>query len=320
MSAFEKTLIGKSPEYVSVLRAARIVAATDVTVLILGESGVGKELLAKAIHGESRRAGNPLITINCAALPETLAESELFGHRRGAFTGAVSDQPGRAQAADGGTLFLDEVGELPLPMQSKLLRFIETGEIQPVGELTNRKVDVRVISATNRDLYAEVKAGRFREDLYYRLHVVPLELPPLRERTEDLDVLLKELTLRLSKDHGLAPPSFAAETLRTLRRYPWPGNVRELRNLCERLVVLFSGQEIEPENLPPEFHTGHDRRSVVEELFGILEAGMGLEDLEVQLIRQALSKSRGNRSRAARLLGLSRDTLLYRMKKYAIAV
>lgn len=320
MSAFEKTLIGKSPEYVSVLRAARIVAATDVTVLILGESGVGKELLAKAIHGESRRAGKPLITINCAALPESLAESELFGHRKGAFTGAVSDQSGRVQAADGGTLFLDEVVELPLSMQSKLLRFIETGELQAVGAPSNRKVDVRVISATNRDLYSEVKAGRFREDLYYRLHVVPLELPPLRERVGDLDILLKEMTLKLSRDYGLVPPSFAGEALKVLRRYPWPGNVRELRNLCERLVVLFSGREIGPENLPPEFHSGHDKKSVVEELLGILEAGMGLEELEIQLIRQALSKSRGNRSKAARLLGLSRDTLLYRMKKYAIAV
>lgn len=320
MSAFEKTLIGKSPEYVSVLRAARVVAATDVTVLIRGESGVGKELLAGAIHKESRRAGKPLITINCAALPESLAESELFGHRKGAFTGAVSDQSGRVQAADGGTLFLDEVGELPLSMQSKLLRFIETGELQAVGAPSNRKVDVRVISATNRDLYSEVKAGRFREDLYYRLHVVPLELPPLRERVGDMDILLKEMTLKLSRDHGLVPPSFAGEALKVLRRYPWPGNVRELRNLCERLVVLFSGREIGPENLPPEFHSGHDKKSVVEELLGILEAGMGLEELEIQLIRQALNKSRGNRSKAARLLGLSRDTLLYRIKKYSIAV
>lgn len=316
MNAFEPSLQGKSPELQAVIQAAQIVAATDVTVLIHGESGTGKELLAQALHASSRRSHKPFITINCAALPEALAESELFGHKRGAYTGAVSDCQGRVQAANGGTLLLDEIGELPLAIQAKLLRLLENGECQAVGETHPAKSDVRIIAATNRDLYAEVKAGRFREDLYYRLAVVPLELPPLRERHGDIPLLLTFLSQQAASRHGLQVPRFSPAAIALLQRHPWPGNVREMRNLCERLTILLPGKTIEPENLPPELRnplagiSGNARASLL--------GGIGLEDMEVEMIRQALGKTQGNRSRAARLIGISRDKLLYRMKKYAI--
>jgi DNA-binding NtrC family response regulator len=311
MNAFD-SLLGEAPEFQAVIRSAQVVAATDATVLVLGESGTGKELLAEAIHRAGRRATGPFVTINCAALPEALAESELFGHARGAFTGAVAQSTGRIGAAQGGTLFLDEIGELPLALQAKLLRFLESGEAQAVGETTVRRVDARVIAATHRDLYAEVQAGRFRADLFYRLNVIPLELPPLRERTGDLPLLLSALTERLAAHHGLCAPRFQPETITLLQRYEWPGNVRELRNFCERMVVLLSGRPIAPENLPAEIRrslSGEGRRPV---------GGMHLFDVEQQMLRQALDQTGGNRSQAARLLGISRDTFLYRLKKYAI--
>ena len=317
MNAFDKTLLGQSPEFRAVVRSAQIAAATDVTVLVLGESGTGKELLARAVHDESKRRERPFVTINCAALPESLAESELFGHRKGAFTGAVSDQPGRIRAADGGTLFLDEVGELPASIQAKLLRFLESGEIQAVGESTVHRVDVRILTATHRDLYTQVKEGRFREDLYYRLNVVPLELPSLSHRTGDIRLLLNRLTTSLANQYGLELPRYSAQTLSALDQYRWPGNVRELRNFCERMVVLFNGRTVEPSNLPQEIRES-TRNLTGSDLFTLPDEGIRLEELEQQMIRQALSKTAGNRSRAARLLGLTRDTLLYRLKKYAI--
>ncbi len=310
------TLLGESPEFRAVLRAAAITAVTDATTLIQGESGTGKELLAQAIHAQSRRSTAPFVTINCAALPENLAESELFGHRRGAFTGASCDQPGRIQAAHGGTLFLDEVGELPMGIQAKLLRFLEGGEIQPVGQPRPEKVDVRVIAATNRDLHAEARAGRFREDLFYRLNVVPLQLPPLRERGRDLELLVTRLTARLAMEHRLDAPRYSVGAMEALQRYRWPGNVRELRNVCERMVILFPGRTIQPENLPAEIR--HSRPTVAEGEFVLPDTGVHLDELERDLIRQALHRTRGNQSKAARLLGLTRGTLIYRMKKYAI--
>ncbi len=307
-------LIGEAPALQALLRAARLVAATDVSVLILGESGTGKELLARYLHEHSPRRDRPLISINCAALPENLAESELFGHRKGAFTGAHSDQPGRIRAAEGGTLFLDEIGELPLGVQAKLLRFLEEGEIQTLGEPRPRKVDARLLAATNRDLHAQVAEGRFREDLLYRLSVVPLELPPLRERREDILPLMHYYLDWFAQRHGLPPPTLTHDAQRRLRNHSWPGNVRELRNLCERLVILLSGQRLGAENLPLEIDGGQPRPNG----FVLPDGGVILDQLEADLIRQALGKTGGNRSRAARLLGLSRDTLLYRMKKYAI--
>lgn len=317
MNAFNRLLTGNAPALRAVLRAAEVAAATDVTVLVYGESGTGKELLARALHEESRRARGPFIPINCAAVPEGLAESELFGHKRGAFTGADRDRGGHIAAAHGGTLFLDEVAELPLAVQAKLLRVIEQRENLSVGASRPEPVDVRLIAATHRDLDAAVRAGRFREDLYFRLNVVPLQLPPLRERIEDVALLLEHLSATLAARHGLPQPSYPAETLRVLQTYDWPGNVRELRNLCERMLVLFAGKRIAAENLPPEIR--RPRRGTGTEGFDLPPAGIRLEDVERHLIGQALDRAAGNRAQAARLLGLSRDTLLYRLKKYALS-
>ncbi|MES9847318.1 MAG: sigma-54 dependent transcriptional regulator, partial [Candidatus Thiodiazotropha sp.] len=248
-------MLGKAPEFQSLLRAMRIVSVTDATVLVFGESGTGKELLAQALHRNSRRRDNPFVTVNCAALPTQLAESELFGHRKGAFTGASNDSIGKVQAANGGTLFLDEIGELPLAVQAKLLRFLETGECQTVGRANNQCVDVRVIAATNRDLSRLIDDGGFRRDLYYRLHVVPLELPPLRQRPGDVNLLLSGLTAELAANYKLRPPVYSKAVMKLLNSYHWPGNVRELRNFSERMLILFSGRKVETENLPQEFRT-----------------------------------------------------------------
>ena len=309
-------LLGEAPAFLSVLRAANIVAATDVSVLLQGESGTGKELMAQHLHRESRRAGRPFVGINCAALPEQLAESELFGHRKGAFTGATQDRVGKIQAAANGTLFLDEIGELPLALQAKLLRFLESGECQRLGQAHVEHFDVRIITATNRDLAAAAHAGEFRTDLFYRLNVVPLNLPPLRERPGDIPLLLNALSKQLSAQHGLACPGFQAETMTQLENYDWPGNVRELRNLCERLVIFCPGADIAPSQLPPEIRAKQNQTFSLN--LSLPDEGIRLDELEVQLIRQALEKTAGNRSRAAGLLGLTRDTFLYRMKKYAL--
>lgn len=317
MNVFDNTLLGDSPEFNSAIRSARIIAATEVTVLVLGESGTGKELLAQALHRASPRRNEAFVTINCAALPEQLVESELFGHRKGAFTGAIESQPGRIRTAEGGTLFLDEIGELPLAIQAKLLRFLESGECQAVGENAPRRVDVRVIAATNRDLHSLVRQGLFREDLYYRLNVVPLEMPPLRQRQGDITLLLNRLTNQLAAQYGLEPPQYSNKALTCLESYGWPGNIRELRNFCERMVVLLNGRIIGEENLPREIT--RSQISTNKGAFTLPDNGISLDELEQEMIRQALDRTNGNRSRAARLLGLSRDTLLYRIKKYAIA-
>ena len=316
MNAFSEQLQGQSPEFQAVTRSAQVAAATDVTVLLLGASGTGKELLAQALHRESRRGDGPFVTINCAALPENLAESELFGHRKGAFTGAVADHTGRIRAADGGTLFLDEVGELSPAIQAKLLRFLESGEVQAIGETASRQVDVRVIAATHRDLFSLVRDGTFREDLYYRLNVVPLEVPALKERTGDLPLLLEHLTGEIAAQHELEAPRYSKAALKALERYSWPGNVRELRNFCERMVVLLPGRMVEPSNLPREMLV--EGKGTETRPFSLPEGGVRLDELEQEMIRQALERTGGNRSRAARLLGLTRDTLLYRIKKYAL--
>ncbi len=317
MDIFETTMLGKAPEFVSVLRSAQIVAATDVTVLVHGESGTGKELLGRALHDASPRRSGPFIAINCAALPEQLVESELFGHRRGAFTGATENQPGRIRAATGGTLFLDEIGELPLAIQAKLLRFLENGECQAVGESQVERVDARIIAATNRDLYQQVRKGKFREDLYYRLNVVPLQLPPLRQRRDDIAPLLLAFSRELAARHRLDPPMFDKKVVQRLESYPWPGNIRELRNLCERMVILHHSKTITQEMLPPELSNGSSNNAQASD-FSLPANGISLEELEREMINQALERTRGNRSRAARLLGLTRDTLLYRIKKHSL--
>lgn len=311
----DQRLIGESAEFQAVMRSAQIVAATDVTVLIEGDTGTGKEVLAQKVHRLSHRASKPFITINCAALPEQLVESELFGHVKGAFTGAVSDQPGYIQQAAGGTLFLDEIGELPVSIQAKLLRFIEYGECQRVGDAHPRKVDVRLIAATNRDLQQQVKQGGFRDDLYYRLKIVPLELPSLQHRDGDIKLLANYFMVSIAEQHGLPAPVFSRASMKMLQNYSWPGNIRELRNLCERLVVLLPGKEIEPTNLPGDLFQGQDTG---QSGFRLPTTGVNLENLENDLIRQALGMTKGNKSRAARLLGISRDAFLYRLKKHSI--
>ncbi|MCU7937931.1 MAG: sigma-54 dependent transcriptional regulator [gamma proteobacterium symbiont of Bathyaustriella thionipta] len=313
---FENSLIGESPELNSVIWAAKITAASDVTVLVQGESGCGKEVFAKVIHNGSKRNSQKLVSVNCAAIPENLAESMLFGHIKGSFTGALANQDGYIQSSDKGTLFLDEIGELPLSVQAKLLRFLESSECQKVGSTTTEKVDVRVIAATNRDLRDEIKKGNFREDLFYRLHIVPLEIPPLRERTGDLQLLLNHFTQSLAVQYDVEPPVYSKSAIKCLKAYSWPGNVRELRNLCERMSILLAGKTIDIDNLPAEIKNA--QRPMQDTFVSLPDTGLSLEKVEIELIRQALDKTSGNQSRAARLLGLTRDTLLYRMKKYAL--
>ena len=316
-------LVTQSPLLETVIRSAQIVARTDVSVMLMGETGTGKDLMAQAIHQASPRAQQPFIAINCAALPETLVESELFGHKRGAFTGAIEDRLGHIRSANGGTLFLDEVGELPLSAQAKLLRFLESGDIIPVGESHTIKVDARIIAATHQDLSQLVRESRFREDLLYRLQVVPMEMPSLRERSGDIDMLLNRFLLHFAGEHQLPLPELSQEARSALRRYNWPGNVRQLRNLSERLVVLFHGRTVELGNLPAEITQSAQRTSsssgassLSGRSFSLPEEGIDLEWLESDIIRQALDRARGNKSRAARLLGITRDTLLYRLKKF----
>ena len=309
------SIIGQSPALDSLVRSAKMVAATNVTVLLTGETGTGKEVFANAIQKSSNRADKAFISLNCAALPESLIESELFGHRKGSFTGASSSTQGLFQAADGGTLFLDEINSLPVSIQAKLLRFLESGECLAVGEIKPYNVDVRVIAATNSDLSKLVVAGEFRQDLYYRLNVVPLELPPLVQRSEDIEHLIAHFLRMMAETHSLSAPKFSKQAIRVLKDYAWPGNIRELRNLCERLSILLAGRIIEPENLPHEF-LAYSAMPKPVEFFTLPERGIQLDSLEANLIHQALNRTKGNRSKSAKLLGVSRDTLLYRMQKH----
>lgn len=309
------SIIGQSPALEALIRSAKMVAVTDVSVLLKGETGTGKEVLANAIQKQSPRANKAFISLNCAALPESLIESELFGHKKGAFTGASSNKIGLFAAADGGTLFLDEINSLPLTMQAKLLRFLDSGECLAIGDTATYKVNVRIIAATNTDLMNQVTSGEFRQDLYFRLNVVPLELPALAQRSEDIEYLIAHFMAQFEKTHNIKAPVFSKSTLKVLKAYPWPGNIRELRNLCERLSILLAGRTIEIENLPREFTTiGKDIAKLPG--FTLPEMGLQLDSLEADLIHQALNRTQGNRSKSAKLLGLSRDTLLYRMRKY----
>lgn len=308
-------LIGRSAELQQVLNAARIVSNTDVTVLIEGDTGTGKELLAQALHNTSPRNAKNFIAINCAALPEALAESQLFGHKKGSFTGADMDHDGFVQQAEGGTLFLDEVGELPLPVQAKLLRFIEYGETQRLGDNKQLKSDVRIIAATNRDLQTQVTNGAFREDLYYRLKIIPLVLPSLQQRVEDIPLLSQYFFSSLAEKHRLPVPSVSKAAVKKMQQYGWPGNIRELRNLCESLLVLLQGKAIEETNLPPHIISYAPQSSG----FKLPSTGIKLDELEVDLLNQALHATSGNKSRAAKMLGITRDVFLYRLKKYSIS-
>ncbi len=318
MSHFN-SIISHTPVFDNVLRSARMVAVTDVTVLIKGATGTGKEVLATAIQKDSPRADKAFITLNCAALPESLIESELFGHKKGAFTGAIANKTGIFQAADGGTLFLDEVNSLPLAAQAKLLRFLENGECLAVGDTEPYKVDVRIISASNSDLQQQIKGGIFREDLYFRLNVIPLEIPALKDRVDDIEHLIEHFHEHFAKRHSRTPPKFSKQALKILQNYDWPGNIRELRNLCERTSILLSGQLIEAENFPHDFFSSKTIVNSNNTEFALPEVGLNLDELEADLIHQALERTNGNRAKSARLLGLTRDTLLYRIQKHGLA-
>jgi two-component system NtrC family response regulator len=294
------------------LDTAKRAANSEATVLIAGESGTGKEVLARLIHQHSPRAQGPMVAVNCAAIPENLLESELFGHVKGAFTGAVSNRKGRFQAAAGGTLFLDEIGELRLDLQAKLLRAIQERVVAPVGADQPEAVDVRLIAASNRDLYAAIGQGTFREDLYYRLGVILLHLPPLRERREDIPGLVAHFLLKLGAPAGVR---FSAGALARLKAHPWPGNIRELQNIVERAVILRKGLLIEAEELqlaaPSQPKTENGLPEIPDE-------GLSLEGVEQGLIKKALAKANGNRSEAARLLKIPRHVLIYRLEKFKI--
>jgi two-component system response regulator HydG len=310
-------IVGASEPMRRVLEQVRRVAATDATVLVLGESGTGKELVARALHAGSQRAGGPFVSISCAAVPETLLESELFGHERGAFTGAVRRKLGRFELASGGTLFLDEVGELTPAVQVKLLRVLQERRFERVGGEETVEADVRVVSATNRDLAAMVKAGAFREDLYYRLAVVPLTLPPLRERPGDVEALAAHFLEKLGPRAGRRVQGFTPEALELLRRHRWPGNVRELENVVEQALVFAEGALVRPEELPdglrqappaPALPLPTGDRSLTDVL----------EELERQLVLAAYEKARGVKAEAARLLGVKPSALAYKLEKYGI--
>jgi two-component system NtrC family response regulator len=307
-------LVGRSAAMQAVFRRVEKLAGTEATVLLTGESGTGKELAARALHGLSRRAQGPFVALNCAAVPETLAEAEFFGAERGAFTGADRTRAGKLEAANGGTLFLDEIGELPLPLQPKLLRALQERRFSRVGGTAELPSDARVIAATNRDLAAEVAAGRFREDLYYRLNVVAVEMPPLRARREDLPLLVEHLRERFDRRHGTRTLPFPPAVLRALVEHTWPGNVRELANAVERLVLLAEDGRTRADDLPPEV-TGRGRGG---HRFALPPGGLSFEQLERDLLAQALELAAGNRARAARLLDLPYKAFLYRLEKHGL--
>jgi two-component system NtrC family response regulator len=309
------SIVAESPQMSQVLELVVRVAPTETTVLILGESGTGKELIARAIHGRSPRARGPFIAVNCAAIPENLLESELFGHVKGAFTGAIRDRVGKFEAAEGGTVFLDEIGEMRPDLQVKILRVLEERALERVGDNKLIRVDVRVLAATNKDLAKAIQTGEFREDLYYRLNVVPLAIPPLRERRQDIRPLAQLFLKRLGASPRL---TIAPEAFRALETYEWPGNVRELENALERAMIFHREDVITPADLPDAIRAPKAREATGLSV-SLPEAGLSLEGVEKELILRALEKHDWNQSRAARYLGITRHTLLYRIEKHSIA-
>ncbi len=306
------SIVGRSPQMENVFERVRQVAPTKANVLIQGETGTGKELIAKAIHFNSPRRRKPFIAVNCGALTQTLLESELFGHEKGAFTGAVKQKPGRFELANGGTILLDEIGETTPELQVRLLRVLQEQEFERVGGTKPVKVDVRVIAATNRDLKKEVEAGRFREDLYYRLNVIRIDLPPLRERQDDIPLVAAFYLKQFNEEHGKSLV-FNPKTLQALQAYHWPGNVRQLRTIIESSVILSAGKEILPKNLPDEIKSEAVPSNTVR-----LRVGMTVSDAERELIKATLADYGGNKARAARTLGLGRKTLYRKLEEYGI--
>ena len=306
-------MIGESEPMQNIYNLVGMVASSDVTVLLTGESGTGKELVARAIHHKSLRAGGPFVSLNCGALPESLFESELFGYEKGAFTGAMGTKAGRFELADAGTLLLDEVGELSLKSQVDFLRVLETKEFRRLGGTKIVKVDTRIIAATNRNLEEAVQEGSFREDLYYRLNVVPIKMPTLRERVEDIPLLVDCFLREFTAQHQRETKEVSREAMRLLRLYPWPGNIRQLRNVIERLVVTVRETTIQPEHLPDEIQAGDwGVRTLVVAL------GKPLKDIEEEVIRRTLAEVTNHREKAANLLGISLRALHYKIKEYGI--
>lgn len=307
-----RNIIGISNGMEQVFNIVRKVADTDATVLITGESGTGKELVAKSIHSLSSRRTRPFVPINCAAIPRDLLESELFGHVKGAFTGAIKDKIGKFEIADGGTIFLDEVGDLPVDLQPKLLRALQERVIEPVGGTAAKKIDVRIVAATNVDLEKAIEEGHFREDLYYRLSIIPIHLPPLRERADDVLLLIKHFTTK----HGGAGVTFTPQALEVMKNYHWPGNVRELENTVERLLIMRNSDSIAIDELPPKI-LGVKKTSEGG-VFNLPATGYSLEQLEREIVVEALERNAWNQTAAAKFLRIPRHTLIYRMEKYNI--
>lgn len=353
MSLDTSGIIGQSTTLAQVFKDLAKVAPTDSTVLVTGESGTGKELLVRALHANSKRANKPFVPINCGAIPKELLESELFGHEKGAFTHAIRSRPGRFELADGGTIFLDEIGEMDLSLQVKILRVLQEKEIERVGGTGVKKVDVRVVAATNRDLEREVAAGRFREDLYYRLNVIPLHLPPLRERGGDVLLLAKHFLDIFCSKKGRSALELSPETMRVLQAYSWPGNVRELVNFMERLSILVDGNTVYPQDLPAKIIDQVGDLALLPEAAPeeplaaqvishepvAISAAPGeftlpnldvlarkkqnlkefLESIEDHLIDEALVKADGVKNQAAELLGIKRTTLIEKLKKRGVS-
>ncbi|HET9845429.1 MAG TPA: sigma-54 dependent transcriptional regulator [Nitrospira sp.] len=313
-------IISMSPQMQLVKRLAAEVAATDATVLITGESGTGKELFARAIHAASLRSKGPFLALNCAGIPEPLLESELFGYQRGAFTDAKQAKPGKFQLAAGGTLFLDEIGEMSLSAQAKLLRVLEDHVIDPLGDTHSIKVNIRVIAATNEDLPAQIKAGRFRLDLFYRLNVYQLRIPPLHERPDDIEPIFSSFLDHARQHHGCRIRGIAPEALSLLQRHDWPGNVRELHNIVEGLTISCKSDIIQPEHLPVSLRPAKAPPTpATTEKTSMLAFGLSFQEMEKNILEEALRKAAGNVSQASRLLKITRNTLRYRMAKYHIS-
>src|SRR5579871_1368176 len=307
-------IVARSPKMQEVLATVERVAPTNSTVLLGGESGVGKDLIARAIHEKSRRASGPFLKINSTAIPENLLESELFGFEKGAFTGAVASKPGKFELADKGTLFLDEIGDVPPVTQVKLLRVLQEREFERLGGTKTVKVDVRLIAATNKDLREALEEGTFREDLYYRLNVVPIDIAPLRERKEDVSDLVNLFISRFAGESGKVVEGITPQAMQILVNYHWPGNVRELQNIVERGCALAKGSVLRPDDIHLD-----TRPAKVGNGGGFLPDGMTLEQWEDEMVQEALRRANGNKSQAARLLGLSRNALRYRLSKIGIA-
>ena len=317
---FVQDLSGKSPKIQELRQQIHKVAPTEAWVLITGDNGTGKEIVARSIHTKSRRAKKPMVAVNCAAIPEELIESELFGHEKGAFTGASTTHAGKFELAHKGTLFLDEIGDMSLKTQAKILRILQEQRFERVGGGRSIRVDVRVIVATNKDLYQEIAAGRFREDLYYRLNVFPLHVPALKERSEDIPVMIQEFAQAFCQENGFRPLVLKDQVYPILKAYPWPGNVRELKNFIERMLIMYAGQEIGPEDLPPEFRRQPQKGAEDEHIQEEQEADFknARAEFERSFLMQKFRECEGNVSRLAETVGLERSYLHRKLRSYGI--